>query len=116
MVHPRSVADQETSNMRSVCRALVVTSLLCCFVIQVPAHTSSRTNSGGRLKPPAGDPNGPNGSTAPVSEMRSAIERYTVDRGGLQRTYTVAVSSSRRARFKKFYEEWLASLQSLDFD
>jgi uncharacterized protein (DUF885 family) len=48
--------------------------------------------------------------------MRSAIERYTVDRGSLTRSYPVAVSRSRRERFKKFYEEWLASLQSLDFD
>jgi uncharacterized protein (DUF885 family) len=28
----------------------------------------------------------------------------------------VAVSSARRERFKKFYTDWLASLQSLDFD
>ena len=95
----------------SVFRALVVTSLLCCFVIQIPAQTSSRTN-GGRLKTPAAKPNG----KTPVSEMRSAIERYTVDRGSLQRSYPVAISRSRRERFKKFYEEWLSSLQSQDFD
>src|SRR6185503_17242713 len=110
-VHPKSVADQETSNMRSVVRALVVTCLLCCFVIQIPAQTSSRTN-GGRLKTPAADPNG----KTPVSAMRSAIERYTVDRGSLQRSYPVTISRSRRERFKKFYEEWLSSLQSQDFD
>src|ERR1041384_7688777 len=98
--------------MRSVFRALVVTSLLCCFVIQIPAQTSSRTN-GGRLKTRAAEPNG---SKAPVSEMRAAIERYTVDRGSLQRSYPVAVSRSRRERFKKFYEEWLNSLQSQNFD
>src|SRR6185369_4318811 len=116
IVQPKTVADQETSIMRSLSRALVVTSLLCCFLIQIPAQTSSRTNGGGRLKTPAGDPNGPNGSKAPVSEMRSAIERYTVDRGSLQRSYPVAGSRSRRERFKKFYEEWLSSLQSQDFD
>jgi uncharacterized protein (DUF885 family) len=48
--------------------------------------------------------------------MRGAIERYTVDRGSLQRSYPVAVSRARRERFKKFYDEWLASLQGLDFD
>jgi hypothetical protein len=48
--------------------------------------------------------------------MRSAIERYTVDRGSLTRSYPVAVSQARRERFKKFYTDWLASLQSLDFD
>ncbi|HKU76630.1 MAG TPA: hypothetical protein VJR02_22150, partial [Pyrinomonadaceae bacterium] len=99
--------------MRSVSRALVVTSLLCCFVIQIPAQTSSRTNGGGRLKTPAAEPNG---SKAPVSEMRSAIERYAVDRGSLQRSNPVAASRSRRERFKKFYEEWLSSLQSQNFD
>jgi uncharacterized protein (DUF885 family) len=84
--------------MRSAFRGLVVTSLLCCFLIQLPAQT-------------------PNRSKAPVvSEMRSAIERYTVDRGSLTRSYPVAVSPARRERFKKFYEEWLASLQTLDFD
>ena len=48
--------------------------------------------------------------------MRSAIERYTVDRGSLARSYPVAVSRARRERFKKFYTEWLKSLQSLNFD
>jgi hypothetical protein len=83
--------------MRSGSRALVVVALLCCFLIQIPAQNSSRTKER-------------------VSEMRSAIERYTVDRGSLTRSYPVAVSSARRERFKKFYTDWLASLQSLDFD
>ena len=48
--------------------------------------------------------------------MRSAIERYAVDRGSLQRSNPVSVSRSRRERFKKFYEEWLSSLQSQNFD
>ena len=99
--------------MRPALRGLVVASLLGCFLIQIPAQTANRTN-GGRSKPttPPADPNG----KAPVSELRSAIERYTVDRGSLTRSYPVAVSRLRRERFKKFYEEWLASLQSLDFD
>lgn len=99
--------------MRSVARALVVTSLLCCLVIQIPAQTSSRTNGGGRLKTAPADPNG---SKAPVSEMRSAIERYAVDRGSLQRSNPVAGSRSRRERLKKFYEEWLNSLPGQAFD
>jgi uncharacterized protein (DUF885 family) len=101
--------------MRSAFRSLVVVSLLCCFLVQVPAQTSIRTNGGGRSRPAAAAAD-PNGTKAPVSEMRSAIERYTVDRGSLVRSYPVAISPSRRERFKKFYEEWLASLQSLDFD
>ena len=75
-------------------RALSI-SLLLCLAIQVPAQ---------------------NGARPPISEMRSAIERFTVDRGSLARSYPVAVSRSRRERFKKFYDEWLNSLKSLDFD
>jgi len=101
--------------MRPAFRGLVVVSLLCSFLFQLSAQTSNRTNGGGRAKPAATAAD-PNGGKAPVSEMRAAIERYTVDRGSLQRSYPVAYSRSRRERFKKFYDEWLASLQSLDFD
>ncbi|HEX5603499.1 MAG TPA: DUF885 family protein [Pyrinomonadaceae bacterium] len=101
--------------MRPAFRGLVVAFLLSCFVIQIPAQTSNRANGGGRAKPAAAAAD-PNGVKAPVSEMRSSIERYTLDRGSLARTYPVQYSSSRRDRFKKFYEEWLASLKSLDFD
>ncbi|HKS10529.1 MAG TPA: DUF885 family protein [Pyrinomonadaceae bacterium] len=81
-------------------KAIVVAFLLFCFVVQVPAQNGSRT----KTKP------------EPVSEMRGAIERYTVDRGSLTRSYPVAMSLKRRERFKKFYEEWLASLKAQDFD
>jgi uncharacterized protein (DUF885 family) len=50
------------------------------------------------------------------SEMRAAIERYTVDRGSIQRSLPVANSPTRRERFRKLYNEWLASLQKIDFD
>ena len=86
--------------MRSRSRTLIVVVLLCCFSLQIPAQTSSHAN----------------GTKERVSEMRSAIERYTVDRGSLTRSYPVAVSPWRRERFKKFYSDWLASLQGLDFD
>jgi uncharacterized protein (DUF885 family) len=52
----------------------------------------------------------------PISEMRSAIERFAVDRGILGRSYTVSYSSARRERFKQYYTDWLNSLQKLDFD
>jgi uncharacterized protein (DUF885 family) len=48
--------------------------------------------------------------------MRGPIERYTVDRGTLARSYTVNYSTNRRERFRKFYSDWLATLQKLDFD
>lgn len=94
-------------------RAFVVVPLVCCFLVQIPAQTNTRTNGGARPKPAATDGNG---ARAPVSEMRSAIERYSVDRGSLARSYPVAVSQGRRDRFKKFYTDWLKSLDSLDFD
>ena len=76
-------------------RTLTVVALLLCLVPQIPAQNGART---------------------PASEMRTSIERYTVDRGTLTRSFPVAVSKSRRDRFKKFYHDWLVSLQSLDFD
>ena len=79
--------------MRARYRALVVVPLLCCFLTQIPAQTEPR-----------------------VSEMRSAIERYTLDRGTLTRSFPVAVSRARRERFKKFYHDSLVSLLSMDFD
>ena len=60
--------------MRST-RFLTTFLLLLCLFVQVPAQ---------------------NGARAPVSEMRSSIERYTVDRGSLARSYPVAVSRARR--------------------
>ncbi len=50
------------------------------------------------------------------SEMRPLIERYTVDRGSLTRSYPVSISPARTARFRQFYSEWLAQLQKLNFD
>src|ERR1044072_1274825 len=79
--------------MRLGFRPLVVLLLVCTFV----SYGFSQT-------------------TAPVSEMRAAIERSPAERGSLTRSYPVAISPARRARFKKFYEEWVASLKSVDFD
>ncbi|HSK62519.1 MAG TPA: DUF885 family protein [Pyrinomonadaceae bacterium] len=82
--------------MRS--RSLASALLLCCFVAQIAAQ------NGSRIRPEK------------VSEMRAAIERYSLDRGSLARSNPVAMSPNRRARFKKFYEENLNSLKALDFD
>jgi uncharacterized protein (DUF885 family) len=48
--------------------------------------------------------------------MRPLIERYTVDRGSLTRSYPVSMSPARAARFRLFYSDWLAQLQKLNFD
>ena len=50
------------------------------------------------------------------SEMRVLIERYSVDRGSVNRLYPVDISSRRRARFKQFYTDWLTTLGRQDFD
>jgi uncharacterized protein (DUF885 family) len=52
----------------------------------------------------------------PDSDLRGSIERYATDRASLTRSYPVALSPARQARFKKFYDEWLAALQALTFD
>lgn len=50
------------------------------------------------------------------SEMRGAIERYTVDRASLNRFYTITGSATRTTRMKQFYSEWLARLAQMNFD
>jgi uncharacterized protein (DUF885 family) len=100
--------------MRSASQAVVVLLLSTCLLVNVPAQTrngGARSN-GARPRPAAEPVNG----KAPVSEMRSSIERYAVDRGSLARSYPVNMSAARRDRFKKFYSDWLASLNTLDFD
>jgi uncharacterized protein (DUF885 family) len=101
--------------MRSASRAVVVLLLLVSLSINVLAQTGAK--NGGRPRPAAPTTAEPvNGKAAPISEMRASIERYSVDRGSLTRSYPVGMSPARRDRFKKFYSEWLASLQTLDFD
>jgi uncharacterized protein (DUF885 family) len=90
--------------------------------MNVPAQTAARSNgtkaksaSTAASRAASGSAETVNGKT-PVSEMRAAIERYTVDRGSLTRSYPVGMSPARRDRFKKFYSDWLASLKTVDFD
>ena len=101
--------------MRSASPALTyslvaVLILTACLSIQTPAQ-GTRTNG---TKPKAANTAEPTDSKE--SEMRAVIERYTVDRGSLQRYYPVATSPKRRERFKKFYNDWLTSLPKIDFD
>jgi len=49
------------------------------------------------------------------SELRQIVERYSEDRGGLARRWTVPYSSERRERFRGFYEGWRDALGALDF-
>jgi uncharacterized protein (DUF885 family) len=102
--------------MRSVSPTLTyslvaILILTACFSVPTSAQ-STRTNG---TKPKPSGTSTPETNEA-VSEMRAAIERYTVDRSSLQRSYPVATSPTRRERFRKLYNDWLASLLKLDFD
>jgi uncharacterized protein (DUF885 family) len=50
------------------------------------------------------------------SEMRQIIESYVADRGSLQRSFFVVNSATRRARFRRFYQDALDRIQKLNFD
>src|SRR5262245_59955228 len=101
--------------MRTANRVLT-TFLLVSFFISSFCPLPSLAQNGQRTKTNTAKASVDGPDTAPVSEMRAAIERYTVDRGSLSRSYTVNYSANRRDRFRKFYSDWLASLQKLDFD
>jgi uncharacterized protein (DUF885 family) len=58
----------------------------------------------------------PNDYDTTQSELRAVIERYTSDRGSLNRFYTVQNSEARRAKMKKFYADWLAEIGRANFD
>ncbi len=50
----------------------------------------------------------------PISPMKMVTQRYELDRGNLNRTYTVAQSVERQARLGKFYGDWAKATQNLD--
>src|SRR5437879_9387964 len=96
--------------------------LLACFLIESPAQQSRKTARSEESATAAPsrtrstiDGFDTNELQAPESEMRAVIERYTVDRGSLTRSYPVSISAARQARFRQFYSDWLAQIQKLDF-
>jgi len=62
---------------------------------------------------PDGELDEVDGSRATMAAM---IERFAVDRGSLERTYQVPMSTVGRARFERFYGDWLGALAGVDFD
>lgn len=50
------------------------------------------------------------------SAMQAVIERYDSDRELLNRFYPVNFSRARSARMQSFYSDWIAQLDSIDFD
>ena len=103
---------------RGVPSILVILLLLTAPLSSSLAQTvrSKTKNDAIESKTGASDIFDPKELKTPESEMRSVIERYNVDRGSLTRSYPVFFSPARQARFKKFYSDWLASLDKLDFD
>ncbi len=51
-----------------------------------------------------------------ASEIKPLIERYTDDRGALNRTYPVQYSPQRAARLRKFYSEWQERLGRTNYE
>jgi uncharacterized protein (DUF885 family) len=51
----------------------------------------------------------------PQSELRTLVERYETDWRALSRSQPVSFSPAGYARLQAFYAQWLAGLQTLDF-
>lgn len=51
-----------------------------------------------------------------TSELRPVIERFSTDRGSLNRFYTIQISPTRQTRMKQFYTDWLDRLAKFDFN
>ena len=52
---------------------------------------------------------------AATSELRDVVQRFSTDRQGLLRFYTVPGSVERRTRLRAFQEAWLKALAAIDF-
>jgi uncharacterized protein (DUF885 family) len=97
-----------TNFSRFVVAVILLTFLLC---VGFGSETSAQRQRSSRTDASAIEP-----VEAGQSELRPIIESYAIDRGSLQRSYPVSISSARRERFRKFYSDELAQIQKLDFD
>src|SRR5437588_6514178 len=115
MIHARS---------SSTIASISLLTLTASFLIQTQAQTSGKEARGdssavsnSSSKSTSANEVFDLGELNPTeSEMRPLIERYTVDRGSLMRSYPASISSARQTRFRQFYSDWLAQLQKLNFD
>jgi hypothetical protein len=100
--------------------SLLIALLVSGFCLEsvAPAQKFQQANRSERLRPATRSVEVFNldDLQGPESEMRPVIERYSVDRGSLARSYPVSLSSARRTRFRQFYTDWLKAMQKLDFD
>jgi hypothetical protein len=54
--------------------------------------------------------------SASASELRDLVERFADDRAAILRFYVIPGSPTRRERLRTFYEAWLGTLRTIDFD
>src|SRR5437588_9965513 len=110
--------DRPMINARSsaaIVRILLL-ALAACLLIEIhaqPSRKSPRADATANISSNTASANerfDTEETNLPESEMRSLIERYTVDRGSLTRSYPASISASRQARFRQFYSDWLAQL------
>lgn len=81
-------------------KRLILIILLLLFVANIFAQTVEDLN---------------NYNESP-SRFRGVIEKFSEDYGSLNRFYTAQTSPNRAARFREFYEGWLALLNRQNFD
>jgi len=53
---------------------------------------------------------------AAESELRDLVDRFVTDREALSRRYPVDSSPERFARLARFYDEWMARVEAVDFE
>jgi uncharacterized protein (DUF885 family) len=53
---------------------------------------------------------------AAESELRDLVDRYSTDLDALSRRYPVASSPERLARFSRYYDDWKARAEAVDFE
>lgn len=96
----------------------IVLLLTTGFSTSAPAQTAKAARPGANPTTQVSNATSfePDETSSPDSEMRSLIERYTVDRGSLTRSYPVSISPVRATRFRQLYSDWLAQLQKMNFD
>jgi uncharacterized protein (DUF885 family) len=92
-------------------RKTLCTFLSLALLVPPPAALSFQSAAGDAAKSsPASEVD------ASASPMRPYIERFAADRRNLLAYYNIHIAAGRTARLKRFYEEWSATLASLDFD
>ncbi len=110
-------------------RIVIVMALMCGLVMNPAIAPASRGPI--RDANSADDTGKPSGVAAVVSayvpdlaplvsqtasELREVVERYSLDRAGLMRRYSVEYSPVRRETMREFYKAWQTRLESLNFD